>query len=43
MAASAPPATTMSTSPFRILLNALAMASVPDAHADTAVLTPALA
>lgn len=43
MPASQPPASTMSISPLRKRVIALAMASVPEAQADTEVLTPPLA
>ena len=43
MHASAPPATTTSASPDLIIRQPQAIASAPEAHADTGACTPALA
>ena len=43
IAASVPPATTTSARPSRIWSTASAIASLPDAHAETGVLTAARA
>ncbi len=43
MQASAPPATTTSASPVRSIRHAIAIASAPDAQADTGACTPARA
>ena len=43
MKPSTPPVTTMSASPMTIIRHAWAMASDPDEHAETGVMTPARA